>query len=124
MNLDAVERGRSEAPYAFVVPFDQPLDGHDIRLVEILQSGGVEVERSDAETALRRPGRSRAGGGSCGWPSHSVRSSRRCSARRSTRGIYRDGEPVRPYDVTAWRLSAMLGVDVYPVLDPSALERI
>jgi hypothetical protein len=34
-----------------------------------------------------------------------------------------NGETVRPYDVTAWRLSEMLGVDVYPVEDAGAVGR-
>jgi len=35
-----------------------------------------------------------------------------------------DGETVRPYDVTAWRLSEMLGVEVLAVEDRSAVEAL
>jgi hypothetical protein len=121
MNRDAVERGRSEAPYAFVIPFDQALEGHDVRLVEILQAGGVEVERSDTE--LLFDGRVVPEGG---WVVRMAQPFRpfveEMLGETEYPRIVQDGEPVRPYDVTAWRLSAMLGVEVHPVGDPDAVD--
>jgi hypothetical protein len=122
MNRDAVVRGQSEAPYAFVVPFDQPLDGHDLRLVEILQTGGVEVDRSDRE--LRFDGRVIPGGG---WVVRMAQPFRpfveEMLGETEYPRVFHDGETVRPYDVTAWRLSAMLGVEVHAVNDRAALEQ-
>lgn len=121
MNLDAIERGRNEAPHAFVIPFAQVRAESDVRLVEILQSGGVEVHRSDDE--LRFDGRVVPDGA---WVVRMDQPFRPFVEEMLGETEYprtvHDGETVRPYDVTAWRLSEMLGVEVLAVEDRSAVE--
>jgi hypothetical protein len=103
-----------------VIPFDQALEGHDVRLVEILQSGGVEVHRSEAE--LRFDGRVVDGG----WVVRMDQPFRpfveEMLGETEYPKVVRDGETVRPYDVTAWRLSEMLGVEVHPADDLVAVD--
>jgi hypothetical protein len=118
MNRDAVERGGVEAPYAFVIPAGQE---RDQRLVEILQYGGVEVHRSP--DTLRFDGRVVDSGA---WVVRADQPFRpfvmEMLGRTEYPRVVQNGEQVRPYDVTAWRLGAMLGVDVFEVRDFAALE--
>ena len=121
MNRDAVERGRSEAPYAFVIPSSQLDMQSDSRLAEILHSGGVELHR--ATDALSFGGRSVPGGA---WVVRCDQPFRPFILEMLGDTDYpkleQNGRTVRPYDVTAWRLSELLGVQTYAVTNPDALD--
>lgn len=122
MNRDAIERGRAEAPYAFVVPVDQIDAGGAHRLARILHEGGVELHRATAPLAF--------GDHSVGARAWVVRADQPFRPfvvemlGRTEYPVIRDGndEVVRPYDVTAWRLSELLGVRVLEVHDRAALD--
>lgn len=121
MNRDAVRAGRTEPPFAFVVPPDQLDAGSDERIAEILHSGGVELHRTTAPVEF---GDHRVDAGAL-----VIRSDQpfrpfvlEMLGRTEYPMIQEDGQTVRPYDVTAWRLSELLGVRTIEVEDATALS--
>jgi len=122
MNRDAVATGRGEAPYAFVVPADQLDSGSPARMAEILRAGGVTVQVAANDLQF---GDHRAGPGSlvvrCDQPFRPFIVE--MLGRTDYPRLEQNGETVRPYDVTAWRLSELLGVRVLEVDDAVALQQ-
>jgi len=122
MNREAIEAGRAEAPYAFVVPTDQIDAGSDDRLVSILRSGGVEVHTAREDL---RFGDHLVPAGA--WVVRADQPFRPFVMEMLGQTEYPmieqiDGSVIRPYDVTAWRLSELLGVRVLEVADREALD--
>jgi hypothetical protein len=109
----------ARAPFAFVLPAEQDDPLAVARLLRVLRTGGVEVERARAPF--------KAGGRPFGPGSHVVRMQQPASGFAKTvleRQRYPDrrqwdgGPPVRPYDVTAHTLPLLLGVAVETVEAP------
>jgi len=124
MNRDAIAAGRNEAPYAFVVPRDQVDGGSDDRMMEILHSGGVELHRADSDL---RFGDHLVDAGA--WVIRTDQPFRPFVLEMLGDTDYpmieqSDGSVIRPYDVTAWRLSELLGVRVLEVHDRDALDAL
>jgi hypothetical protein len=106
-----VEKGRSEAPYYFVLPQEQRDPGEVAALVALLERHGVEVERLTGEAVvgdfhfssgdivvrLSQPYRTFV---------KEVMESQRYPERHYTPG----GELIRPYDITSWSLPLHMGV--------------
>ena len=125
--LDVNRRaGARREPFAFVVPAG-PRDPTAVRrLVDVLRTGEVEVERATA--AFEAGGKSYAAGSlvvpmqqpASGF-AKTVLERQRYPDRRDAKGA-----PARPYDVTAHTLPLLLGVDVDTVGTPftAALEPV
>jgi hypothetical protein len=106
-----VEKGRSEAPYYFVLPQAQRDPGELAALVRLLERHGVEVDRltdaavvgdhhfasGDIVVRLSQPYRAFV---------KEVLESQRYPERHYTPG----GELIRPYDITSWSLPLHMGV--------------
>lgn len=101
---NAVERGRSEAPYAFRIPFDQRDRGNLRHLLWLLWRHKVEVHRAEDAYIVRlnQPYRNLA------------------KTLLMKQDFPRTAE-LPPYDDVAWSFDYMLGVDIKPVDDPSIL---
>lgn len=117
MNRDAIAAGMHEGPYAFVVPTDQVDAGSDDRLADILHAGGVELHRA---TSALRFGDHLVDAGA--WVVRADQPFRPFVMEMLGDVEYPmitqvDGSVIRPYDVTAWRLSELLGVRVLAVDD-------
>ncbi len=111
------------SPFAFVFPAEQDDPLATARLLRVLRTGGVEVERARAAF--------KAGGRPFGPGSHVVRMQQPASGFAKTvleRQRYPDrrqwdgGPPVRPYDVTAHTLPLLLGVAVETVEAPFSAQ--
>ena len=120
MNRDAIEQGRQEAPFAFVVPCAQHDPGRAKRLVEILRAGGLTVDFVGGDFGF---GDQRVVGGA--WVVPADQAFRPFLLEMLGAAPYPmvreggiDGSAIRPYDVTAWRLDALLGVRVLRVDTP------
>lgn len=119
MNRDAIRRGQSEPPYAFVIPATSNDPWTVGRLIEPLRLAGVDVHRaSDAfvADAVRYP----AG-------SHVVLMSQPLRPyvkdllepqRYPDRRLYPGGPPEPPYDEAGWTLPLKMGLEVVAVDKP------
>lgn len=114
---NALRRGRTEKPYAWVVPADQPRRADVATMLNLLRRQGIELHRADADGC--------------------------CDSVRVRRGDYvvRMDQPFRafvqtlmevqrfpenaptPYDDVAWTFPLMFRVDARPVAD-SAVRRL
>jgi hypothetical protein len=106
-----VDKGRSEAPYYFVMPQEQRDPGEMAALVRLLERHGVEIDRLTGEAVvgdyhfaegdivvrLSQPYRTFV---------KEVMESQRYPERHYTPG----GEMIRPYDITSWSLPLHMGV--------------
>lgn len=121
MGHDAVATGSSQAPYGFVIPVRQHDAGAAPRLVELLRMGGVEVgfvsDRLEVEGRIHEDGAFIALSAQPFRPYliEMLQSTDYPAIRESA-----EGEVVRPYDVTAWNLPALLGAQVQALQQPWA----
>jgi hypothetical protein len=123
MGRDAIERGSREPPHAYVIP--AAAAQHDphaaAQLADLLVENGVQVEQSEGPI-LTRDGR-RLPEGSLIFPADQpYRSFLIEMMERQRYPEVRQGpdtkEIYRPYDVTAWTLPLMMGVDWVRLEEP------
>ena len=106
-----VKKGRTEAPYYFVLPREQRDPGELAALVNLLQRHGVEVDRLTADAVV---GELHLSAGDLVVPLSQpyrafvkeVMEDQRYPERHYTP----DGELIRPYDITSWSLPLHMGV--------------
>jgi hypothetical protein len=128
MARDAIRRGESEAPYGYVIPPDQHDPGTASKLVDLLIENGVEVFHAPAQIV--------AGGQIIPAGSYvtlAAQPFRSFLVEMMEPQVYPEvrvgpgsDEIYRPYDVTAWTLPYLLGVNTFELKSPGvpALERI
>jgi hypothetical protein len=122
VNRVTIENGRKGDPAAILVPVDTQHDPHEaLHLVEKLQQGGVEVSRADAP--FEADGRKYAAG-TFVIPMTQVfaRYAKDMLEKQTYPEVRRSptSPPEPPYDVTAWSLGMLLGVDPVFVHRPLA----
>jgi hypothetical protein len=119
MGARAVERGRTEAPYAFVIPAAQRDPGTAARMIETLMLGGIEVHRAADDFMVGKRLYPRG--------SHVIRLDQPYRAyakdllevqeypdiRASEKEDF-----VRPYDMTGWTLWMQMGVECEQICEP------
>ena len=120
MNRRTIDRFAAGDPFAFVVPPDQRDPVAAAKLVSLLQAGAIEVHRAEAPfraddrdlpadsyvVRLDQPfGR---------WVKDLLEPQRYPNAR----ALRHDALLERPYDVTAWSLGMLMGVDVRQIDRP------
>jgi len=113
VNRVTVEAGKKGEPAAILIPVETQHDPHEAaHLVEKLQMGGVEVYRADA--AFEADGRKYAAG-TFVIPMAQVfaRYAKDILEKQTYPEVRRSpaSPPEPPYDVTAWSLGMLLGVD-------------
>jgi zinc carboxypeptidase len=113
VNRVTVEAGKKGEPAAILIPVETQHDPHEAaHLVEKLQMGGVEVYRADA--AFEAEGRKFAAG-TFVIPMAQVfaRYAKDILEKQTYPEVRRSpaSPPEPPYDVTAWSLGMLLGVD-------------
>src|SRR5215510_8428706 len=120
VNRQTIEDGRKNNPSAILVPVDgQHAAREAAHLVEKLQLGGVEVHRADA--AFEADGK-RYAAGTFVIPMAQVfaRYAKDMLEKQTYPEVRRgpNAPPEPPYDVTAWSLGMLLGVDTVFVKNP------
>jgi hypothetical protein len=114
MGRDAIAAGTKGEPYAYVIPAGEAQwdPAAAARLVDVLRTGAVEVQRASAEfkagdktfprgsfvVPMAQPFRAYA---------KDLLETQRYPERREGAS----GPPLRPYDITGWTLPAQMGVD-------------
>ncbi len=123
MNRDAVAMGQTTAPFGFAIGMSQHDGGAAYRLVELLRAGGVEVAQRDGAFELQ--GRTYATGAFIVSAAQPFRPFLLEMLDSPAYPMVSDGdEVIRPYDVTAWRLPDLLGVDVHALKLPLGKVRL
>ena len=127
MNRRQVDLGKSEAPYAWVVPPVQHDPPVAARMLQILDEQGVEIHQAAAE--FEAAGKKYPAGSHVVLMAQPYRAFAKdmlekqvYPAQRATPG----GPLERPYDVTGWTLPYQMGVDAAEIAKPfeARLERI
>ena len=113
VNRVTVENGKKGDPSAILIPVDTQHDPHEaVHLVDKLQMGGVDVYRADA--AFEADGQTYAAG-TFVIPMAQVfaRYAKDMLEKQTYPEVRRSptSPPEPPYDVTAWSLGMLLGVD-------------
>lgn len=113
MGRDAVEKGQTEAPFAYVIPANQ-WDGSEARnLVNTLRFSGVEVHR--ARAPFRANGVQYSAGDFVLYAAQAFRPHLKNlmePQRYPNRTRYPGGPPEPPYDLSGWTLPMQMGVRV------------
>jgi hypothetical protein len=111
-----VEKGRTRAPYYFVLPADQHDRGALIELITLLEEHGVKVQRLTA--AAQVGGRALAAGDvvvPLSQPFRAFVKEVMEAQRFPVRHYTPNGEMIRPYDITSWSLPLHRGVTSWQV---------
>ncbi|MFB0517027.1 MAG: M14 metallopeptidase family protein [Candidatus Neomarinimicrobiota bacterium] len=130
LNREAIERGRTEAPYAWVIPPDLPVgpaSQHDpnaaVELLRRLRYANVKIYRA------RQPvdtGEVTAPAGSfvipLAQPNRPYIKDLMERQHYPDMRLYPGGPPLSPYDLTTWSLPPMMGVKAIPVTVPLTAE--
>jgi hypothetical protein len=117
-NLDSLQAGRTKAPYAFVVPGDQPDMTRAALLVNILRMQGIEVGRLTAPLTVKE--------GSYPAGSFLVKLDQpygRLAKVLLQKQDFPDPK-LRTYDDSAWTMGMMAHVKVVTIDDPKALAAV
>ena len=123
MGLDAVEKGKGEPPRAFLVPTDQRDLNTALKMLEILQRGGVKIHRANMNftadgveypagtyvVSMVQPFRAHA---------KDLLEVQNYPQRIPAPGA----PPERPYDIAGWTLPLQMGVKVIKVVNAFAAD--
>jgi len=127
MARNAIEKGASEAPYAFIIPPAQHDEVAARKMIALLLRHGVEVEQA---TEAFKVGYATYPAGTVVIPAAQayrpflltmLRSQRYPEVRPSV-----NGPIIEPYDVASWSLPLTMGVDIVESVEPltGSFERI
>lgn len=116
MNKDAIEKGRSETPFAFIIPRQQHDSITALQMLIVLKQGGVEIHQANEDFFV---GNQRFQKGDFViLLSQSFRpyvkdllEPQKYPDLRKTAG----SPPIRPYDLAGWTLPLMMGVKTVQV---------
>lgn len=122
MGRDAIARGKSEPPFAWVVPADQRDPGTATEMVRILHDSGIEVHRARSPFA--------AGGVTYPAGTYILPAAQPYRAHLKDmmeRQVYPNrltatGAAEAPYDVAGWTLPLQMGVHSVTLLEPFAVD--
>ncbi len=122
MARDAIERGKTEPPFAWVVPADQRDPSRAAKMVGILRESGVEVNR--AKSPFTAAGATYPAGS---WILPASQPYRAHLKDMMERQVYpprfaADGTAEPPYDVAGWTLPLQMGVRAVAVDGEFAAE--
>ncbi len=114
----AIERGKTSAPFAYVIPASQWDRPTSLEMLERLEAAGIEVRRARAPFE--------AGGKSYPAGSYVLPASQPFRAYLvdllepqvyPALGVGSNGKPEQPYDIAGWTLPMQMGVEVDRIVD-------
>lgn len=125
MGKEAIEKGKYEKPFAYVIPREQNDPVTTSKMIEILQEGAVEVNFSDKEFIIDDKI----------YPANSYiiylaqpngRYVKDLMEEQSYPDLRKSREeaPITPYDVAGWTLPHLMGVKSYQIDKPFTLNTI
>ncbi len=123
LNREAIERGRSEAPYAWILPADQHDPSAAVELLRRLRYSNVKVYRAKASFDS---GQGSQPAGTFVVPlDQANRPFIKDVMERQhypNMRLYPGGPPMPPYDLTTWSLPRMMGVEAHGATLPVTVE--
>ncbi|HKS40172.1 MAG TPA: M14 family metallopeptidase [Blastocatellia bacterium] len=108
----AIEAGKTDAPYAYIVPAAQHDKPTAEQMINILIQQGVEVHRAKSDFTI--DGKKYDKGSYCILLAQPYRANVKClfeAQKYPDRRIYPGGPAEPPYDVAGWTLPMQMGVD-------------
>ena len=118
MGLDAVEKGHEEPPRAFLVPIDQRDVNAALKMLRILQRGGVKIHQANANftaDGVEYPAGTYVVSMAQPFRAHAKDL---LEVQHYPRRIPAPGAPPeRPYDIAGWTLPLQMGVKVIKVVN-------
>ncbi|MFB3853174.1 MAG: M14 metallopeptidase family protein [Vicinamibacterales bacterium] len=124
MARNQIEKAKTQAPFAFVVPAAQRDPLTAAKMINILRMASVEVWR--ARSPFEADGRSYGAGSYVILMEQPFRAYAKTLLEKQTyptRRLYPGGPQERPYDVTGWTLPLQMGVDTVAVKASFAFDR-
>ena len=119
MGRDAIARGETEEPYAYVIPKEQWNSGEELNLINVLLIGGVEVQKA---TKSFKAGEQKYPAGS--YVVYTAQAFRPYLVDLLEKQQYPDrrrtpnGPPEPPYDLAGWTLPLQMGVNIDRIDSP------
>ncbi len=113
----AVEAGRSDPPFAYIIPAEQRDVGSAAAMLEILRRGGAEIHRAAAP--FEADGIEHKAGDWVVLMAQPYRAHVKDLLERQNypdRRIYPEGPPDTPYDAAGWTLPLQMGVQAVEVM--------
>ncbi len=123
LNKKAIEKGKTEAPFAFIVPLDQHDPNSAAEMLRRLQINGARIYRSQTSFVYDRityPGGTYVI--PLSQPSRSCIKDLLEPQRYPNLKSYPAGPPIPPYDVTGWTLHLQMGVRIIEAATPINAE--
>ena len=108
----AIEAGKKDSPYAYIVPASQHDRPTADKMIDILIQQGVEVH--EAKTDFEADGRKYEKGSYVILMAQPYRANVKClfeAQKYPDRRLYPDGPAEQPYDVAGWTLPMQMGVE-------------
>lgn len=119
MGREALKRGQTEPPFAWIVPSDQRDPGNAARLLELMQATGVEIQKADLEfvaDGVKYPA------GTfilpCSQPYRAYLNDMFERQVYPDRVRYPGGPAEAPYDIAGWTMPLQMGVRHLAVSQP------
>jgi len=127
LGKEAVDKGKTEPPFAYIVPPAQHDPGVAAQMLRILDMSGLEVHR--ARAAFTADGVSYPAGTYvllCAQPFRAHLKDLMERQEYPNRTLYPGGPPEPPYDIAGWTLPLQMGVRTVTVVSPftADLERL
>jgi len=119
MAQNSIEKGKAEAPYAFIVPMTQRDPNTAAKMLNIFIANGAEIHQ--AVEPLEVGNKRYPAGSYVILMSQSYRPFLKDMLMPQVypdRRQYPDGPPERPFDMTGWTLSYQMGVEAIEVTSP------
>ncbi|MFL6214046.1 MAG: M14 metallopeptidase family protein [Blastocatellia bacterium] len=119
----AIEAGKTDAPYAYIIPAEQHDRPTADKMISILLQQGVEAHRATSEFTV--DGRTYAAGSFVILLAQPYRANVKClfeAQHYPDRRIYPGGPAEQPYDVAGWTLPMQMGVEYTEASKPFDAE--
>ena len=111
MGQDAIQKGETEGPFAYLIPKEQWNQGEEIALLNVLEIGGVEIHETNSALTV----------GETEYPagSHVIYANQAFRPyiidlleKQNYPKRFKNGQPETPYDLAGWTLPMQMGVQV------------
>jgi len=119
MGKSAIEKGKTEGPYAYIIDKKQWDSFEAVNLVNVLMRGGIDVEKATKEFTVNDKKYEK--GSYVIYTSQAFRPYLMDLMEKQnypTRFQYPGGPPDTPYDLAGWTLPMQMGIDVDKIADP------